>query len=303
MTAILAKSILLVLAWVAAAYGHSGESESHYPSDSLRNPGALYPLGGGLPPSRVHHSATYVNRYVIVFGGLSTAGAFLDDIHLFDTLFKTWSGPVLKKLCCNDDGSVVEALGSDQETIDLLPSLKVGLEGDLPIARAEHTAVNINGQLYIFGGLTEDGFMNDIYSFDPIALRWSIVDYPMGPIPSRRAGHAATERGGDQFVLFGGRTGNTLNFTKEISMMNDVWNFDSVRQIWRHLRPTNAQAPSPRQYAATAVMGARLYIFGGIDGLSDVVFNDVWSFDLFSQTWNQLSPNSGAVTGLSLIHI
>ena len=297
MSVMLVRSILLGLAWAAAAYGHSGESESHYPTNSLLNPGALYPLGGGLPPSRVHHSATYVNRYVIVFGGLSTAGTFLDDIHLFDTLSKTWSGPVLKKLCCNDDGSVIEALGADQETIHILPSLKVGLEGDLPLARAEHTAVNIDDKMYIFGGLTADGFMNDMYVFDPIALRWSLVDYPLGPMPTRRAGHAATESGSEQFVLFGGRTGNTLNFTKDTRMMNDVWNFDRARQIWRHMRPTSAQAPSPRQYAAAVVMGGRLYIFGGIDGLSDVVFNDVWSFDLYSQTWSQLSPNSGSVQG------
>lgn len=290
--------ISLIVRVAAAAAGlNTGESQTLYSTDSLRNPGALYPMGGELPPSRVHHTATFVERYVIVFGGLSTDGRFMDDIHLFDTLTKTWSGPILKRLCCNNVGSVVEALGAEQEAIDLLPSLKIGLEGDLPSARAEHTAVNINGLLYVFGGLTAEGYMNDVYAFDPIKLRWSIIDSSLGPLPVRRAGHAAAERASDQYVVFGGRTGGAVNFTEGTKMLNDVWNFNSAEQTWTLLKPTSEQSPCPRQYAATVVVDTRLYVFGGYDALGDIAFNDVWAFELLSQTWTLLSPNSGSVQG------
>lgn len=276
---------------------NTGDTELLYPADSLLNPGALYPLGGKLPPPRVHHTATVVDRYVAVFGGLSTTGEFMDDIHLYDTLVKTWSGTVLKRLCCNDDGRIIEALGADQASIDRLPLLKVGLEGDLPTARAEHSATSMSNNLFVFGGLTADGFMNDMYSFDPAALRWRAVDASLGPLPARRAGHAAVNWGSTRLVVFAGRTGDMLNFTQDTRMLSDVWTFDSSKQRWAHLRPTSNAAPSPRQYAATGVIDSRLYVFGGYDAISDIVFNDVWAFELLSQTWTQLSPNSGAVHG------
>lgn len=61
--------------------------------------------------------------------------------------------------------------------------------------------------------------------------------------------------------------------------------------IWRNLTPPLGPAPEPRS-AGTAIydpIGRRVVIFGGrVDGR---VFNDVWAFDLVTQSWTRLETS------------
>jgi hypothetical protein len=146
-------------------------SASEYPINSLSNPGAAHTFGGDLPASRVHHSISATYNYVLVFGGYSTDGSLLGDINLFYIPSQQWSGPVVRKQCCNNEGEDIETLGADGE-IEL--DIKTGFQGDAPLPRAEHAVCSMHELMYLFGGLTEYAESNDLYTFDPQALRWAV---------------------------------------------------------------------------------------------------------------------------------
>lgn len=186
--------ISLIIIQLTLSADYSGTYDTLYPENSLLNVGSLYPLAGSLPYARVHHTLALSNNYVIIFGGYSTDGSYLDDINLYDVRSQQWSGPILKKACCDDQIPYKE-----QETLGMNhPSpfqkmIKTGFEGDLPLARAEHSATVIQSSdlMYVFGGLTaEYGHMNDLYYFSPKFLQWTKQEYRSGVIPMKRSAHS-----------------------------------------------------------------------------------------------------------------
>ena len=68
----------------------------------------------------------------------------------------------------------------------------------------------------------------------------------------------------------------------------------SAAQTWVNLTPMQGEAPTPRTNA-TAIYDAanhRMIVFGGRGTSGD--FNDVWVFDLTTNTWANLTPATGA---------
>jgi len=65
-------------------------------------------------------------------------------------------------------------------------------------------------------------------------------------------------------------------------------------QEWRNLTPADGLAPSPRVNPSTIYdpVAHRLVVFGGRGRSGDV--DDVWSFDLASQTWQEITPQGGS---------
>ena len=101
---------------LATIHANSGENELQYPDDALwSNPGDLYHLTPNLLPSpRVKNTMTYVEPFVVTMGGYSTDGSFLDDIHIYDTRSRKWSGVILKRRCCDSDGNGFESMGATE---------------------------------------------------------------------------------------------------------------------------------------------------------------------------------------------
>ncbi len=64
-------------------------------------------------------------------------------------------------------------------------------------------------------------------------------------------------------------------------------------QSWQEITPTSNTAPVPRRNAAAVydTAGHRLIIFGGRSTAGD--HNDVWAFDLATNTWSELTPAQG----------
>ena len=144
-----AFSLLLVLVQLArcedtfAAEWHRSTESLQYPADALAsNPGDLYHMTEGLVPSpRVKSVMTYVDPLVVVMGGYNPEGTFLDDVHIYDSRLRKWSGVILKRRCCNHEGQTFEAMGAggldpDQDRGNYTaPGLHEGFEGDLPTPR------------------------------------------------------------------------------------------------------------------------------------------------------------------------
>eukprot|EP01012_Entosiphon_sulcatum_P012009 TRINITY_DN17474_c0_g1_i1.p1 TRINITY_DN17474_c0_g1~~TRINITY_DN17474_c0_g1_i1.p1 ORF type:complete len:445 (-),score=43.60 TRINITY_DN17474_c0_g1_i1:10-1344(-) len=100
-----------------------------------------------------------------------------------------------------------------------------------------------------------------------------------GPGPSARAGHASctTE---DKMWVFGGHHNGTF--------CNDIFSLQLSNVKWNEI----TAFPAPRGRAGHSfVTGTdrRLWSFGGADG-SQSYFNDLWSFDTASSSWNEEIP-------------
>jgi hypothetical protein len=216
---------------------------------------------------------------------------------------------------------------------------KVGYSGDAPLARAEHSAAvvtnrnhdvpaddvtrGLHERMYVFGGVTQEyGYMNDLHYFDMHTLEWHVVDSvvttnsPQAALPGRRAGHSMAINATalhdtnpnsnihmTEFYVFGGRG---KGFGKDVISYNDVWRFSVTTNQWTCLTTASqrrngagASTPAGRQYAAVTIVHDRLWVFGGVDPVSSVVYNDVWSFHLHTGQWKRFSDNSGSVTGYS----
>jgi len=282
-------------------------NDLQYPVNSLFNNGNLYPMGGKQPSKRVFQSISLANNYILVYGGYAEDGTLLDDINMYDTRIFQWSGPIMKRQCCSEDGHTVDTLAMDESLannsdINTLKFHDVGFAGTIPKARAEHAVCTVNDIMYMFGGITSPyGYTNDFHSFDTVNLEWNVLSGSVTNIPSRRAGHNMVHvPGTSQFVLFGGAGRGTSRKDQYLSVgFNDVWLYDTDAYTWTQLTAmkTTSETPAGRHHASAAVNDNILYIFGGINPANNYTYNDMWAFDLGLLKWEQLSGNNGNTAG------
>ena len=205
------------------------------------------------------------------------------------------------------------------DAIHQIPLFKTGFEGDFPSKRAESASAGLNGKLYIFGGYGglggRYGLMNDLYSYDVNQLQWVYEDTATGIAPPRRAGHSMVGDGNkdhkdnkddqntnvlENLYIFGGR--GYLDETRHsnpVRALSDVWRFNVRSHHWTCLTRSDGTSssnsdyagdhrPAGRQYASMAFTLNRLFIFGGSDPASGLLFNDMWSFHPSTQEWTLL---------------
>jgi N-acetylneuraminic acid mutarotase len=102
--------------------------------------------------------------------------------------------------------------------------------------------------------------------------------------PSARWGHTAIYVSTlNSMLIFGGYNGNDLN---------DLWSYNISSNNWTQLTPSNSP-PSPRD-GHTAIYVSTLnsmFIFGGYP-TNAILLNDLWSYDISSNSWNQLTPSN-----------
>jgi photosystem II stability/assembly factor-like uncharacterized protein len=167
----------------------------------LSTPGAevwteLDPLGSP-PLARCAHSAIYdaVHGRMIVFGGVDDDRNYLDDLWALDLTLgaETWTQP--------------------------------SPTGTLPSARRRHSAVYDapRSRMLLFGGETDDGYLNDVWALDlgtPGAETWDQLD-PYGLLPPGREDHMAVyDAAHERMVVFGG------DYDNGWQLLNDAWALD-----------------------------------------------------------------------------
>jgi N-acetylneuraminic acid mutarotase len=181
-----------------------------------------------------------------------------------------------------------------------------------------------DGYVYLFGGikvmygppkgpgdLSVQGTLNDLWRYDPVRGRWSLLDKHDG-----RTGYGRSDAGpctrklttwlpvGDRFYLFGGSSvlGPGLTTVK----LNDTWSYDPRVERWDLIEPDDGRAmesptsvggPRPAGWAAmgSAVLGERPYLMGGIGGPATrrtMMHAQLWSYDVRAGSWEHLGPGS-----------
>jgi hypothetical protein len=129
---------------------------------------------------------------------------------------------------------------------------------------------------------------------------WSQIQVS-GRSPSARAGHVLAPAGGGRVQLFGGGNfdwaridARTEPFLmRSILPVSDIhWEYDAISQIWTQLQSAGGQQPTTRSFAGfTHGKGKRsdlMFLFGGVDGNGNAL-QDVWEYDLNSETWTELT--------------
>ena len=114
-----------------------------------------------IPSERYGHSAVILEDKMYVFGGCNTDGAFLNELYSWDFKSNKWNH--LKR-------------GEGENII-------------WPKGRHFHSAIVYKNKMYIFAGKS-NGYMNDLYSYDPRTGIWENKDTAKGELPSRRFGHS-----------------------------------------------------------------------------------------------------------------
>jgi N-acetylneuraminic acid mutarotase len=171
-----------------------------------------------------------------------------------------------------------------------------------PGQRNGHTATEIDGIVYVFGGWDQVQYYNDIWSFDTTALVngtrtgvWTAYGPPTKP--DARNGHTGVDYQGD-LVIFGGFWHNTQNGNNswvgcngandKCVWYNDLWFFNTISFTWRKASPSGSY-PAGRQMHSADVVGDRMLVFGGSSQKGDL--NDLWSYQFSRNEWVQLQPS------------
>jgi len=175
---------------------------------------------------------------------------------------------------------------------------KVEARGEVPPPLAGHTAVVYKDRMYVFGGLTaseksaqDNRFLvdtNNFFSFEFATATWEKLT-PTPQIHARRSHGAAVVS--DVMVVFGG-------FSKDerFSNMQDTHIFNFTTRHWQEV---NIEGIKPSKRGAAAAAGdSRLGAFILMGGAKCVIscdcLNDLWIFNIHTQTWREVLPTAGS---------
>jgi hypothetical protein len=221
---------------------------------------------GDLPLGRAEHGAAIVNSNTFyIHGGQTSLYALVGDLYSFTIDTLRWTR--------------INAIGSQK-----------------PGARAGHCMSVVGGtRLIIFGG--------------------------RGPVPGSAVGRSSNPQYTVSTIytsLYGLEKNYTSFTAPTIKALNDVWEFDTLSKCWTQLSTAHRGtltgyganniatmpnvAPAGREHAAMTIVNERMYIFGGQDPVSGVIYSDLWVFDISAGTWQELIANSEP-SGISIVYV
>jgi len=196
-----------------------------------------------------------------------------------------------------------------------------------PIALQYAAAVEINGTLYVYGGLSgTTGREEALYKYDSVTNAWSSVSYSQTNRPGPVYAHSTVTIDGKMY-LFGGQTTGTTNALRVLTPVTNSWAakaaapvarrhhsavaidgkmymfggnmanntagtktlyvYDPVTNIWTQ----KASAPTARYYHSAVVIAGKMYVFGGIDDVG-VTPDTVDQYDPVTDVWTTVFTDS-----------
>lgn len=223
--------------------------------------------------------------------------------------------------------------GSNNITLGVYGTRNVTDPSNLPGSReGAATWKDESGNLWLFGGSSDPGYLNDLWKYDGDNWTWvsgnTVVNQNglygtkgvsnSSNIPGSRQAAAYWKDASGNLWLFGGAGGDdgTKGFT---TYLNDLWKYDGTNWTWMAGGSTGENAgvygtqgvanasniPGARVHSAFWADGSgNLWLFGGygydINGSAGIM-NDLWKFDGTNWTWisgsNTFDPGDGSKGG------
>eukprot|EP00002_Diphylleia_rotans_P010349 TRINITY_DN207_c1_g2_i1.p1 TRINITY_DN207_c1_g2~~TRINITY_DN207_c1_g2_i1.p1 ORF type:complete len:2529 (-),score=565.37 TRINITY_DN207_c1_g2_i1:198-7784(-) len=254
---------------------------------------------GEIPERRNSYCLVAIKNKVHLFGGQIVDGfAYTNDIYSLDTNEFEWRISYVRSAtkpskrgysrCVAFQNRLYIYGGFDSyEKIDLwfydfdtlmwkIVDTKQKFETETPIVSRTQMSI-YKDVLVVFSGLAEGGYLQQhIWRFNITSERWLPSRYVSG-ISARYAGTSGVV--GTRFYVFGGDTGRAY--------LNDVSYFDLESNQAGTIIPSKdvtfpIQTPVRRSDTASAVVGDKLYVVGGVE---NALYNDVWVFHPESKAW------------------
>lgn len=147
---------------------------------------------------------------------------------------------------------------------------------ETPPARSGHSILNINQNLYVFGGTGLHSILDDLWTYSIVLDSWSLFK-STGSSPGKRTEYAAATQGDSIFLWGGYYKGNYLN---------DLYVLNTNSKIWTKFKPSGAY-PDSKIGSCLIVNLPKLYIFGG--ETMSVLTNELWEYDIISNTYTFLN--------------
>ena len=174
----------------------------------------------------------------------------------------------------------------------------------LPEPRGEHTAVVIDGKIYVAGGrfkrTPDSANFNDHFDtasvlvFDPIAQEWSSAP----DLPTARNSHAAAVIDGKMYVVGGRQFIEQENGEYANINVANLEVYDPEAESWSTLAPL----PQAAGGITAATVDGKLYVFGGEQWIPEkTVIAEAWVYDPALDQWTTVpdmpTPRHGIAAG------
>lgn len=115
-----------------------------------------------------------------------------------------------------------------------------------------------------------------------VAQVWNNITPSTGPMPAGRFNTSAIyDPARHRMIVFGGRDGS--------ASFNDIWAFDLSSHTWTDITPASGPMPAARFTPNTVLDSAHNQMLMW-SGQGTAFFNDIWSFDLSTDTWSEFAP-------------
>ncbi len=277
---------------------------------NMINEASSYGASTNGPGARSLSVQWELNGKLYLFGGYGqTANAttvYLNDLWVYDLATNNWTW-----LKGYNGTTVPNSMGS-------YGTIGVASSTNLPAGRLGANSFTFNNKLYLMGGSTLLGDYNDLWEYDPIANNWTWIkgsntfdnagNYgtigveTSTNVPGTRYSSSNWVANG-KFYLFGGfGTVNGSAFGK----LNDLWSYNPVTNNWTYIKGSMTlsssgtygtlgvaainNTPGGRDGGNSWTFNNKLYFMGGEGSLG--AYNDLWSFDIFTNNWTWLKGSS-----------
>ncbi|KAH9608479.1 hypothetical protein KSS87_000681 [Heliosperma pusillum] len=154
------------------------------------------------------------------------------------------------------------------------PAERVFLWGhsSCPISNSNKNEVLIYGG---FGGIGRHARRSDCLLFDPLSCRLTVMHVKGSPSP--RLGHTSSVVG-DSMIVIGGRA-------DPANILSELWIFDFAKTEWK-LVSDSSNAFTPRHRHAAAVVGSKVYLFGGLN--ESILYSSLLMLDVGTMLWTDV---------------
>ncbi|HKZ79890.1 MAG TPA: kelch repeat-containing protein [Pyrinomonadaceae bacterium] len=172
--------------------------------------------------------------------------------------------------------------------------------GDKPSARGGGKMVAVGNRLVVLYGFfecfeetkCEHQYFDEVYTLDVTTKRWE-KKHPKsasGTLPAKRVFFgAATYKKRKTAVIYGGSE-YSVKTVSTIKMYDDMWEYNPETDTMVERKFTN-EGPGRRLGPEIVISNDMLYLFGGYD-LGLKAHNDLWSYNLLTNTWKQLKQDN-----------
>lgn len=238
-------------------------------------------------------TASSVAGQFYAFGGLPANQQIMDRVSRYDSVGDQWRGlpnmPTARVLAtavaedneilllgghANKEGKryYLNAIEAYNPVTDVWRNA-----GKMPLALESMAAANIDGKIYLFGGLQSGKKLGSaVMRFDPVSKKWQRNGF--SPVPYPRlfvTGQAAPVLNGKVYLIGGG---SVASVNAPVSPSDKVSIYDPVSNTWQ----TGPALPQPLMDHATVANDEAVYVIGGRSGDNLSSDNRVWRL---SDSW------------------